>query len=126
VADVRDGVLLEHLPDERRVGDAAVHNDQAPHRPLRHLFQELHVPPLDGRVVVVVKVVEDDHRVSPAQQSLGRVASDESGAAGDENSFLSRIGLDHRRESLPLLLPGGLHAHDPLHHLGVRARSGRG
>jgi hypothetical protein len=42
---------------------------------------------LEGRVVVVVEVVEADNVVAIGEESFGKVVADETGGAGDEDWF---------------------------------------
>lgn len=99
VEDVCEGHDVEQLGEELGVGDVAV-DDVDP-----GAGEERGAAALEGRVVVVVEVVEAEHAVPSAAKRGGGVAADEPRGARDEDGVAP--GAPDARRRPYLLLPGG-------------------
>ncbi len=74
----------ERVPREQRLHRGAVGEFDPLEREAR-MRKPLQPRLLQPRVVVIIQVVDADHRLAARQQALSQVIADEAGSAGDEN-----------------------------------------
>lgn len=77
--NVRDPALGEGFADRSPVGEVEFEE-----LPAGGALEEAKSCPLEGRVVVGIKVVDSDDGVARLEESPGDVKADESGCTGDE------------------------------------------
>ena len=97
--DVGEGDDLEELLQESGVVDVAFDDEHA------GPVEERLAGALQGRVIVIVEVVEAEDAVAAALEGRGDVRADEAGGAGDEDGD-AVAGADAGGGADPLL-PGG-------------------
>ena len=95
IDDHRRFVLREDFVDQRPVRDGTLHEDMLHGRRLRRFTDQPEAVFLELRIVVVVHVVQGNHRSGGhfPEQPQDEIRPDESGRPGDENGFAVQLHM---------------------------------